>query len=148
VQQQGFDLLPDVFAEDEVLSMLKQLSREALPRSRAGVRHAMRSSSVAQMARDSRLMHLARRILGSQAIAFRATLFEKLPESNWLVGWHQDTALPLKTRREVAGWGPWSVKDGLDYAHAPAGALEKILALRIFTHHRNHARGNHGACST
>jgi ectoine hydroxylase-related dioxygenase (phytanoyl-CoA dioxygenase family) len=39
--------------------------------------------------------------------------------------------MPLKARREVAGWGPWSVKDGVDYAHAPAGALEKILALRI-----------------
>jgi ectoine hydroxylase-related dioxygenase (phytanoyl-CoA dioxygenase family) len=51
--------------------------------------------------------------------------------SNWLVVWHQDTALPLRERREVAGWGPWSVKDGVNYAHAPANALEQVLALRL-----------------
>jgi ectoine hydroxylase-related dioxygenase (phytanoyl-CoA dioxygenase family) len=69
--------------------------------------------------------------LGAGAIAFRATLFEKLPDSNWLVAWHQDTALPLRERRETAGWGPWSVKDGVNYAHAPAAALEKVVALRM-----------------
>ena len=28
--------------------------------------------------------------------------------------------------------GPWSVKDGITYAHVPAHALEKILAIRIY----------------
>lgn len=77
------------------------------------------------------MMELARCILGERAIAFRATLFEKLPDSNWLVGWHQDTALPLRDRREVSGWGPWSLKDSVNYAHAPAEALEKVVAFRV-----------------
>lgn len=45
--------------------------------------------------------------------------------------WHQDTALPLGERREAPGWGPWSVKGGVVYAHAPAAALNQVLALRI-----------------
>jgi ectoine hydroxylase-related dioxygenase (phytanoyl-CoA dioxygenase family) len=77
------------------------------------------------------MLEIARAILGTGAIGFRATLFEKLPDSNWLVAWHQDTALPLRERRDVPGWGPWSVKDGVNYAHAPAQALERILALRV-----------------
>jgi len=64
-------------------------------------------------------------------IPYRATLFDKSPRSNWLVAWHQDTALPLRERREVAGWGPWSVKAGLDYAHAPAAVLSRVVALRL-----------------
>jgi ectoine hydroxylase-related dioxygenase (phytanoyl-CoA dioxygenase family) len=48
-----------------------------------------------------------------------------------MVVWHQDTALPLRERREVLGWGPWSVKEGVHYAHAPASALEQVVALRI-----------------
>jgi ectoine hydroxylase-related dioxygenase (phytanoyl-CoA dioxygenase family) len=28
-------------------------------------------------------------------------------------------------------WGPWSRKAGVDYAHAPAAALSKIVALRV-----------------
>jgi ectoine hydroxylase-related dioxygenase (phytanoyl-CoA dioxygenase family) len=131
VREEGYGLIPNVFTQNEMVEVLQQMSIEALPRTRAGVRHAMRSACVAQVARDSRMMEFARRILGETAIAFRATLFEKLPDSNWLVGWHQDTALPLRDRREVSGWGPWSLKDNVHYAHAPADALKKIVALRV-----------------
>ena len=31
----------------------------------------------------------------------------------------------------MTGWGPWSVKDGVQYAHAPASALEQVVALRV-----------------
>ena len=102
-----------------------------MTRSRAGVRHAMKNATVAQIAHDGRMMHIASAILGDGAIPFRATLFEKLPTSNWLVAWHQDTALPLTERRDSAGWGPWSIKDGIPYAHAPAKALEQVVALRL-----------------
>jgi ectoine hydroxylase-related dioxygenase (phytanoyl-CoA dioxygenase family) len=87
--------------------------------------------SVAEVARDERLLSRVRSLLGPEAGPFRATLFDKSPTSNWLVVWHQDTALPLRERRDVPGWGPWSVKADVLYAHAPAGALERVLALRI-----------------
>jgi ectoine hydroxylase-related dioxygenase (phytanoyl-CoA dioxygenase family) len=83
------------------------------------------------LAREARLIELARTVLGSGAFPFRATLFDKSPAANWLVVWHQDTALPLQQRREVDGWGPWSVKDGLQYAHAPSAALAQVVALRV-----------------
>ncbi len=62
---------------------------------------------------------------------YRATLFEKSERANWLVVWHQDTALPLVSRFDSQEWGPWSKKVGVLYAHAPAWALERVLALRI-----------------
>src|SRR5262249_52043411 len=99
--------------------------------SRAGARHILGQPCVQRLAGDPRVLNLARQILGENALPFRATLFDKSPSSNWLVVWHQDTALPLHERRETSGWGPWSVKDGVTYAHAPAKALEQVLALRI-----------------
>ncbi len=62
---------------------------------------------------------------------FRATLFEKSQRANWLVVWYQDTALPLESYIDTPEWGPWSRKAGILYAHAPAWALSRILALRI-----------------
>jgi ectoine hydroxylase-related dioxygenase (phytanoyl-CoA dioxygenase family) len=59
------------------------------------------------------------------------TSFDKSAQSNWLVVWHQDTALPLREQRDVPGWGPWSTKAGIIYAHAPAAALSRIVALRL-----------------
>jgi ectoine hydroxylase-related dioxygenase (phytanoyl-CoA dioxygenase family) len=32
---------------------------------------------------------------------------------------------------DVPGWGPWSAKEGMLYAHAPAAALEHVVALRV-----------------
>jgi len=69
----------------------------------------MRLPAVAAAARDTRLVEIARKTLGGEAFPFRATLFDKSPAANWLVVWHQDTALPLRERREAPGWGPWSV---------------------------------------
>src|SRR5438046_10761424 len=83
------------------------------------------------MAHDERLMKLAGDILGTRAVPYRATLFEKSPSANWLVVWHQDTALPLRERFEEEGWGPWTKKVGILYANAPTWALEKIVALRV-----------------
>ena len=107
------------------------IDKTPLHRSRAGARHMLGNASVAALASDHRLLEIARQVLGAEARAFRATLFDKSPTSNWLVVWHQDTALPLLERHELPGWGPWSVKEGVIYAHAPAMALEQVLALRV-----------------
>ena len=86
---------------------------------------------VARIASDMRLLEFASRELRTDPFPFRATLFEKSGKANWLVVWHQDTALPLRERFDAPGWGPWSEKAGLAYAHAPASALSRVVALRI-----------------
>lgn len=131
MREDGYAVIPKALSQKEIDLALQELNSVNLPRSRAGVRHAMRVPAVAEMARGAALLGLAREILGEGAFPFRATLFDKSATANWLVVWHHDTALPLKERREVVGWGPWSVKDGVPYAHAPASALERVVALRV-----------------
>jgi hypothetical protein len=77
------------------------------------VRHALRHPSVATLAREPRLLNIAQEVLGAEARPFRATLFDKSPQANWLVVWHQDTALPLRNRHDTPSWGPWSGQSGL-----------------------------------
>jgi len=131
IEENGFAVLPGLFSPEFVDRFSREMSDLSPPRSRAGVRHALRFHPVVALAGDPRLADLACEVLGSKSFPFRATLFEKSPTSNWLVVWHQDTALPLQERIDVRGWGPWSLKEAIDYAHAPAGVLSQILALRI-----------------
>jgi phytanoyl-CoA dioxygenase PhyH len=126
----GFAVWPEVLSERDVSLLLSALD-ESPNRSRAGVRHLMLNPRIAELAADPRLLALVHPVLGTNARPYRATLFHKSIASNWLVVWHQDTALPLRTKRELPGWGPWSKKCGVIYAHAPAGVLERILALRV-----------------
>ncbi len=131
VNELGFSIIPNELSSSEVAEFLASLDAAPLPRSRAGIRHALRHPAIAELANRPKILNVARSVLGETASPFRATFFDKSPASNWLVVWHQDTALPLQERREVTGWGPWSLKDAVTYAHAPATALSKILAIRI-----------------
>jgi len=127
----GFCIEERVFSADECEALVRALSSDISCRSRAGARHLMSHPAVAAVASDSRMLGLAKRAVGDAAVPFRATLFEKSADSNWLVVWHQDTTLPLLARFDAEGWGPWSDKFGISYDHAPAWALSRVVALRL-----------------
>lgn len=128
---QGFRIVEGVLSAEECETIISGLSNSTVNKRRAGARHLMEVPEVARIASDSRLLEIAGRELGNEPLPFRATLFEKSGKANWLVVWHQDTALPLRERIGASEWGPWSVKAGVLYAHAPAWALSRIVAVRV-----------------
>jgi len=78
-----------------------------------------------------RLDALARELLGKRAWAVRAIVFDKTPDSNWAVPWHQDLSIPLRERHEVDGYRAWSRKEGVWHAQPPRAVLEAMLTLRL-----------------
>jgi ectoine hydroxylase-related dioxygenase (phytanoyl-CoA dioxygenase family) len=138
----GYRIISDVLDTVETAALLSAIAALDLTRGRAGARHLMQHAAVHDVAHDPRLIAIARDYLGPSAMPYRATLFDKSSARNWLIPWHQDTALPLSGRRDdVAGWGPWSVKSGIVYAHAPARALERVIALRLHFDDSSHDNG-------
>jgi len=137
----GLATVKGILDSQEVDKFSGALQLSCLHRSRAGIRHLLGNPAVQELANDFRLLTISRRILGDGAFPFRATLFDKSPDANWLITWHQDTALPLMEKGEAPGWGPWSVKDGVIYAHAPASALEQVVALRLHLDDSTHENG-------
>lgn len=138
---QGFTIIEAVLDGTEVAELARALETSDLHRSRAGARHLMNHPAVSAVAVDPRMVAIAGRFLGETAIPYKATLFDKSPARNWLVAWHQDTALPLCERCEIPEWGPWSIKAGVTYAHAPASALAQVVALRL---HLDDSRPDNG----
>lgn len=127
----GFCIHEDVFSGSECEQLLDHLPLACFRRGRAGSRHLMSHPEVRRVASDPRMLQIARTSLGADALPYRATLFDKSGTANWSVVWHQDTALPLKSQFDLNGWGPWSHKAGIIYAHAPSWALSRIVALRL-----------------
>ncbi len=125
----GFSIHGSVLSPIECERLVASLADTV--RSRAGARHLMRHPAVMTIAADQRLLDLAREWAGPDAVPYRATLFDKSVSSNWLVSWHQDTALPLRVRSHDPRWGSWSTKAGIIHAQAPAVELERIVALRL-----------------
>jgi ectoine hydroxylase-related dioxygenase (phytanoyl-CoA dioxygenase family) len=127
----GYSITEQVFDRREMAQIREALAGAELPRTKAGARNALLVPAVRALATRPALVGLAATFIGAQPIAFRATLFDKSAVSNWLVAWHQDTALPLQQRVDNSAWGPWSLKGGVLHAIAPAAALVTIVALRV-----------------
>ena len=127
----GFFIDEAVFSGSECEELLANLPLAYFHRGRAGSRHLMSHPEVRRVASDPRMLRIARFSLGADALPYRATLFDKSGAANWSVVWHQDTALPLQSQFDLRGWGPWSQKAGIIYAHAPSWALSRIVALRL-----------------
>ena len=70
-------------------------------------------------------------ILGDNAFATRAILFNKTPDANWALGWHQDNVIAVARHVETPGFSAWGQKAGVWQVQPPAEILSRMLALRI-----------------
>ncbi len=127
----GYCVADRVFERSVMDDITAALSVSHIPRTKAGARHVLAVPEVRALAEHATLVSLAASFIGGEPIPFRATLFDKSATSNWLVAWHQDTALPVRWQVEASSWGPWSLKGGVPHAIAPASALDTIVALRV-----------------
>ena len=89
-----------------------------------------RAFSLPARVRDM-LADLASSLAGKPARLVRILAFDKTPELNWGVPWHQDRTIAVKARRDMPGYGPWSMKGGVPHVEPPAALLEAMFTLRF-----------------
>jgi ectoine hydroxylase-related dioxygenase (phytanoyl-CoA dioxygenase family) len=77
------------------------------------------------------LANAANELMGAHARAVRILYFDKTPEMNWAVPWHQDRTIAVADRLEMPGFGPWTVKAGVHHVEPPEPILRSILSLRL-----------------
>lgn len=94
------------------------------------------------LVRETAIRNLVEPVLGSGAFAVRGVYFDKPPDANWYVPWHQDLTIAVEKRVEYAGYGPWSVKAGVDHVQPPASVLNRMLTVRV---HLDRADVSNGA---
>lgn len=80
---------------------------------------------------SSRIASLVAELGGAGMRPVRAIAFDKSPQANWTLGWHQDRTINVAARAEVAGYGPWTVKQGSPHVEPPFGVIAAMLTLRI-----------------
>lgn len=70
-------------------------------------------------------------LIKSGAVAVQAIAFNKTPETNWKVAWHQDLMFPFAARVNSADYGTPCIKEGIDYARPPVEVLSAMTAVRL-----------------
>jgi hypothetical protein len=127
LSERGFAIQPGVLDTAERDELIDQLG----PVTGAGQRGILRLSPIARLASSDRLLGLVAPHLPAQPRPVRAIHFDKNPNSNWMVAWHQDLTIAVRNKSDVPGFGPWSIKEGVPHVQPPVNLLEQMLTVRL-----------------
>src|SRR3954454_5678547 len=115
-----------------VRSEARQQLRDSIFRpGKAGSRCLLDIPVVLSSARAIGLSLIDAGILAPAAVAIQAIAFDKSPDANWKVTWHQDLMFPFNTVVRSEGYEFATVKEGVDFARPPQLVLEELLAVRL-----------------
>ncbi len=132
IAEAGYELVDDLLTADEVEELLADLTKLQLQPLRGGIRRIEQQvPQVAALARTQKLLSVAASHLPGQPELVRAIYFDKSPENNWYVTWHQDQTVSVSERFENDEWGPWSVKSGAWHVQPPLEVLDQMVTIRI-----------------
>ncbi len=114
-------------------AVLREIDRALveLPAGRPGLRLREARALEPILSAQGAIGQIARRWLGDEASPVRAVLFDKSEAANWSLGWHQDRTIVVRERRDVPGFGPWTVKQGMLHVAPPFDLLATMMTLRV-----------------
>ena len=137
-RRDGYSIHDDVISTDDVESLRQTVaalpSREEVRRKRSvyGVRNLLEiCPAVRILAMKPCVRQFATAVLGSAAFAVRAIFFDKVPDANWSLFWHQDNVIAVNERLDVPGFVGWSQKAGVWQVQPPAEILAQVIAVRV-----------------
>lgn len=137
-ERDGFALVEDVLQQDQIQRLIRALDEmpqdstdQRQRRSSFARRDLLSLSAVRDLADSDQLHSIVDSIVGVGARSVRGLLFDKTPDANWIVPWHQDLSIAVQQRIDVEGFGPWSVKAGIVHVQPPAYVLEGMLTVRL-----------------
>lgn len=129
LNRDGAVLAPALLSDAEI-ETLRALA-DAVVSGRPGARLRGHPALARVLSLEGPVGALAARLASDKARPVRAVMFDKTPDANWIVAWHQDRVIPVRERREVEGFGPWSTKDGVLHVAPPFDVLARMLTVRV-----------------
>jgi ectoine hydroxylase-related dioxygenase (phytanoyl-CoA dioxygenase family) len=138
-EKNGVTVLKDMLNSDDISSLGNELAdleeTAALNQRRLrsfGVRNLLNRSKAARaLAESETILKIAENYIGKGVRVVRAIYFDKTPEANWKVPWHQDLTITVRERLDVEEFTPWTRKADVWHVQPSVDILEKMITLRI-----------------
>ncbi|MEO0529159.1 MAG: phytanoyl-CoA dioxygenase family protein, partial [Planctomycetota bacterium] len=138
IEHDGYAIVDRVLepqAADQLAAAIDAVTNSDAVRRKAGVYGIRNLLSVSDAVRDlaatDTLRRLVTPVLGNACFAVRATFFDKVPDANWKLRWHQDGVIAVRERIDTLGFQAWSEKAGVMQVRPPTEVLAEMLAIRV-----------------
>ncbi len=106
---------------------LAALDKLGTNRQRPGARIPLDQSATDALSPVTRLIQN----LDRDMVPVRLIAFDKTPETNWVLPWHQDRVIAVDAKHDVSGFHNWSRKHGVWHCEPPVSLLKHMLFVRV-----------------
>ncbi|HEY9008734.1 MAG TPA: WYL domain-containing protein [Ohtaekwangia sp.] len=131
----GSVILHHVFGKKEVNQIKMMLHNHLRATGQPENVHALRNllqeiPELKNLLLNSNLQHILKKISANLFLT-KAIFFDKTPESNWYVTWHQDISIHVKEKIETEGFTGWTKKGDSYGVCPPEEILKDTFTIRI-----------------
>lgn len=138
IECDGFTILKNSLSRQTIFSLQADLanfsqSLDSSPRKDIyGVRNLLNVlPEMREFAESGEVRQIIEKQLGKSAKVVRAIYFDKTPNANWKVPWHQDLTVSVLQKIETKGFTVWTKKANIQHVQPPIEILERMLTLRF-----------------
>lgn len=146
LQAKGFSILHHIYGKKELNQMRNLIYQYFREKNIENPTHAIRGlfrevPALASLCFNHNLRHLLHKI-SPGLLLVKAIYFDKTPDANWYVTWHQDITINVEKKIETSGFTGWTHKQGVISVCPPEEYLRDIITVRV---HLDDADENNGA---
>ncbi len=145
----GFAILEGVFLEEQTEEIVRLIHQ--VETSRPAFRKTADLFAIRQFFKEmpevkpliftEPLNTLLDQLFGQDYFVVKSIYFDKPPNSNWFVSWHQDLTISVNEKFEMQHFRNWTVKQGQFAVQPPLHILENIVTLRIHLDNTDETNG-------
>lgn len=150
IADNGFTVIGDVFSADEVHAIVAELNKVKASNNNfrqtadlfAIRRFFKEVPGILPLVFNDKLRAFINHLFGPEYFLVKSIYFDKPGNSNWFVAYHQDLTIAVDIKKELPGYGPWTVKNNQFGVQPPLNILEDNYTIRI---HLDDTDENNGA---
>jgi hypothetical protein len=129
--QKGFAVVEHVYSTTEADAMLAVIQRVHGDQQLFGRRRFLQDTpGLSKLVFTPALKKMLSELL-PRCFAVKSIYFDKPPQANWFVSWHQDKIIFVKEKTEAFGFKNWTQKENESGVQPPAEYLGNIVTVRI-----------------
>lgn len=131
LNQNGFEIIEGVYSEKEVNEILQILKSKGIA-NKFGVREFLFDNpEIRKNIFTKNLLKVIENIAPNCDKSIKSIYFDKPPNANWIVNWHQDLTINLTSKKETENFKNWRVKSERTVVQPNRAILESIFTIRI-----------------
>jgi len=137
-QKEGYSIIDTMYSNDELTTIINCIKRYESNKAHIDNKNLF---AIRQLIKaipelkpyifNNKLVDLLRHLFASDCFLTKAIYFDKPPQSNWFVSYHQDLSISVSHKADLNEYINWTYKKGQYGVQPPLNILENTITVRI-----------------